>query len=69
MTRLTTWLAIGFFVIAFGLAYTAKERSERVDSLGIPQVIENSGESAMEMPLNDDMAPAANEQKDEIPEF
>ena len=22
MTRLTTWLAIGFFVIAFGLAYT-----------------------------------------------
>lgn len=69
MTRLTTWLAIGFFVIAFGLAYTAKERSERVDSLGIPQVIENSGESAMEMPLNDDLAPAANEQKDEIPEF
>ena len=38
MTRITTWLAIGFFVIAFGLAYTAKERSEQVDSLGIPQV-------------------------------
>ena len=38
MTRITTWLAIGFFVIAFGLAYTAKERSAQVDSLGIPQV-------------------------------
>lgn len=38
MTRITTWLAIGFFVIAFGLAYTAKERSEQAGSLGIPQV-------------------------------
>ena len=24
MTRITTWLSIGFFVIAFSLAYTAK---------------------------------------------
>ena len=27
MTKVTTWLAIGFFAIAFGLAYTAKERA------------------------------------------
>jgi preprotein translocase subunit SecG len=35
-TKLTVWLAIGFFVISFGLAYTAKERAASVDSLGIP---------------------------------
>ena len=27
LTKLTAWLSIGFFVIAFGLAYTAKERA------------------------------------------
>ena len=69
MTRLTTWLAIGFCVIAFGLAYTAKERSEQAGNLGIPQVIERSSENAMDLPLSDDLAPAADGQNDEIPEF
>lgn len=69
MTRLTTWLAIGFFVIAFGLAYTAKERSEQAGNLGIPQVIERSSKNAMDLPLSDDLAPAADGQNDEIPEF
>ena len=69
MTRLTTWLAIGFFVIAFGLAHTAKERSEQAGNLGIPQVIERSSENAMDLPLSDDLAPAADGQNDEIPEF
>ena len=27
LTKTTAWLAIGFFVISFGLAYTAKERA------------------------------------------
>ena len=40
MTRITTWLAIAFFVIAFGLAYTAKERAVEANSLGIPQALE-----------------------------
>ena len=69
MTRLTTWLAIGFFVIAFGLAYTAKERSEQAGNLGIPQMIERSRENALDLPLSDDLAPAAGGQNDEIPEF
>ena len=69
MTRLTTWLAIGFFVIAFGLAYTAKERSEQAGNLGIPQVIERSSENALDLPLSDDLAPAAGGLNDEIPEF
>ncbi|MEZ5552217.1 MAG: preprotein translocase subunit SecG [Pseudomonadales bacterium] len=39
LTKLTVWLAIGFFLISFGLAYTAKERAETAGSLGIPQVV------------------------------
>lgn len=35
-TKLTVWLAIGFFLISFGLAYTAKERAAAGDELGIP---------------------------------
>jgi len=38
LTKLTVWLAIGFFAISFGLAWTAKERAENAGSLGIPQV-------------------------------
>jgi len=40
LTRVTVWLAIGFFLISFGLAYTAKERAASLDQLGIPLVIE-----------------------------
>jgi preprotein translocase subunit SecG len=38
LTKLTVWLAIGFFLISFGLAYTAKERAAGSDAIGIPQV-------------------------------
>jgi len=38
LTRATAWLAIGFFVIAFGLAYLAKQRATDAGSLGIPVV-------------------------------
>ena len=69
MTRLTTWLAIGFFVIAFGLAYTAKERSEQAGNLGIPQVMNRASENATDLPSSDDRTPAADDQSDEIPEF
>ena len=46
MTRLTTWLSIGFFAIAFSLAYTAKERSEQANQLGIPQVVDQATDSS-----------------------
>ena len=36
LTRMTVWLAIGFFVISFGLAYTAKERASGLRDAGIP---------------------------------
>jgi preprotein translocase subunit SecG len=38
LTKATAWLAIGFFVIAFGLAYLAKQRATEAGSLGIPAV-------------------------------
>ena len=67
ITRITTWLSIGFFVIAFGLAYTAKERSEQANQLGIPQVVDkarddsgdqgdlSSGTDLSELPQNEDI--------------
>ena len=39
LTKLTVWLAIGFFLIAFGLAYTAKERAASMGDLGVPEVV------------------------------
>ncbi len=38
LTKATAWLAIGFFAIAFGLAYLAKQRAEAAGTLGIPTV-------------------------------
>ncbi len=37
LTKVTAWLAIGFFIISFGLAYSAKERALEVEGIGIPQ--------------------------------
>jgi preprotein translocase subunit SecG len=39
LTKVTVWLAIGFFFIAFGLAYTAKERAAGLGEVGVPQVV------------------------------
>jgi len=38
LTRLTTWIAIAFFVTSFGLAYVAKQRSEMLIDQGMPQI-------------------------------
>ena len=38
LTKLTVWLAVGFFVIAFGLAYTAKQRAMDTSIEGLPVV-------------------------------
>lgn len=58
MTRITTWLAIAFFVIAFGLAYTAKERAAQLNSLGIPQALESAGDLPDTITAPVDEAPA-----------
>ncbi len=38
LMKLTTWLAIGFFVITFGLAYAANERAADMRGAGLPFV-------------------------------
>ena len=40
LTKMTVWLAIGFFLISFGLAYFAKERAESLQELGVPTIEE-----------------------------
>jgi len=57
MTKLTVWLAIGFFAITFGLAYTAKQRAGNVEIEGLPQLpAEAASESApaVEAPLGEE---------------
>ena len=56
LTKLTVWLAIGFFLISFGLAYTAKERAASLDQLGIPLVEAPEAEQAV--PLESDIPDA-----------
>ncbi len=38
LAKLTAWLAIGFFRLSLGLAFTAKERAESLKDVGIPVV-------------------------------
>ena len=70
ITRITTWLSIGFFVIAFSLAYTAKERSEQASLLGIPQVLDRATDAAKD---ENDLSPAGDsgegQQNEDIPEI
>ena len=40
LQRLTTGIAIAFFITSFGLAYYAKERSQAASGVGIPIVVE-----------------------------
>ena len=49
LTKLTVWLAIGFFLISFGLAWTAKERAADLGSVGVPQI----QTPAVEVPVTD----------------
>ncbi len=62
LTKATAWLAVGFFLVSFGLAYTARERAESVSEVGIPQV-EQASEADFE-----DQAPE-DEEYPQIPDF
>ena len=50
LTKATAWLAIAFFVIAFSLAYMAKQRSEAVNTLGIPTVPTQTSQGQLTQP-------------------
>lgn len=38
LAKLTAWLAMGFFLLSLGLAFTAKERAANLKDVGIPIV-------------------------------
>ncbi len=40
LAKLTAWLAIGFFLLSLGLAFSAKERAASLKDLGIPMITE-----------------------------
>ncbi len=63
LTKTTAWLAIGFFVISFGLAYTAKERAGalRGEDLFLPEqlapgdeAVDSEGQQPAEPPSDSD---------------
>jgi len=66
LTKVTVWLAIGFFLISFGLAYTAKERAATFNQLGIPQVTQPATEEST--PATQETAPATPEELTPEPE-
>jgi preprotein translocase subunit SecG len=66
MTKITTWLAVAFFLIAFGFAYTAKERAAQANSLGIPQALE-SADVLPALDSTDSENPADEEPTGDIP--
>jgi preprotein translocase subunit SecG len=61
LTKLTVWLAIGFFLISFGLAYTAKERAASLDQLGIPQL-------SVPAPVEEELTPEPESVDSDIPD-
>ena len=44
-TKATAWLAIGFFLITFALAYIAKEKAGAAGTLGIPTAAETTSDA------------------------
>ncbi|MBD3646753.1 MAG: preprotein translocase subunit SecG [Pseudomonadales bacterium] len=73
LTRMTTTIAIAFFLTSFGLAFFAKEKSEEATTLGIPEVIqpatpaEDSSESEVPAPASESEIPEVEEAGAEVP--
>jgi len=57
LTKATAWLAIGFFFIAFGLAYIAKEKADTAGTIGIPTVREATQDTGGDQSLGIDDLP------------
>ena len=41
LTKITTWIAIGFFLTSFTLAYFAKQKSLKASNFWVPEVIQS----------------------------
>ena len=64
ITRLTVWLAVGFFGISFALAYIAKEKAENLETLGIPLI-----QQAAEPQVTPELTPEPEGVDSDIPEI
>ncbi|QSP95047.1 preprotein translocase subunit SecG [Marinobacter salinisoli] len=65
LTRLTTMLAIVFFVTSFSLAVFAKQRAEVAGEAGIPVVEESAAEDAPSIESSEGQSQSAGEQQGE----
>ena len=72
-TKATAWLAIGFFLITFALAYIAKEKAGAAGTLGIPTAAETTSDTPVRLTTpnrSDDTTPMMDEPKDsDVPEL
>lgn len=59
LTKMTVWLAIGFFAISFGLAYTAKQRADAMRAVSLPPI---------EAPADFDDGEAAGDTDSDLPD-
>ena len=68
LTRTTTTIAIVFFATSFALAYFAKERSDSVADLGIPQQAQEAliSSDGLELP---DLAIPETDEDSEVPQL
>lgn len=80
LTKVTAWLAVGFFVITLALAWTARERALEMGSIGIPVVedvdvppVEDTTRDAPatpeDVPFTFDAEPADEETAADVPEL
>jgi len=68
LQKMTTAIAIAFFLTSFGLAFYAKEKSQAASGLGIPIVIESTVLRALQEEEGELPAFESLEQGSEIPE-
>ena len=68
LTRATAWLSIGFFLIAFGLAYTAKERAAELENVGVPQVRDAPQSAPAQTAPDERLTPEPDSVDSEIPD-
>lgn len=69
MTRLTTAVAVVFFLTSFGLAFFAKEKSEAARSVGVPEVVQEAPDRDVPEPASEGAAAGDEQSVDsEIPQ-
>ena len=68
LQRVTTGIAIAFFITSFGLAFYAKERSQAASGVGVPVVIESPAIGVQQDEEGELPVFEAREQGSEIPE-